>query len=194
LVTDCKCRRGFRKFGDNRCASLKCPQLPAPANGYFVNNKCTNDFNAACGTRCEPGFYLEGDSVRICQESGQWSGNTSRCLTKICPRLPTPKNGNRICSRGDFTFGTVCRFTCDIGYKLIGSRRRTCLAIAYWSGITTRCREITCQHLPSMDSGTISPAVCTGGDEVPFGTTCKVSCGQGFTLVGSPTKQCTPDG
>ncbi|XP_052833673.1 sushi, von Willebrand factor type A, EGF and pentraxin domain-containing protein 1 [Octopus bimaculoides] len=194
LTDDCKCKRGFRKFADNRCASLKCPRLAAPKSGYFVNNKCSNDFNAACGTRCEPGYYLKGDSVRICQEDGEWSGNASECRMKVCPHLPTPKNGNRICSRGDFTFSTVCRFTCDTGYKLIGSRRRTCLAIAYWSGITTRCREITCQHLNGLQFGTVSPDVCTGGDEVPFGTTCKLSCNHGFTLIGSPTKQCTPDG
>ena len=51
-----------------------------------------------------------------------------------------PKNGNMICSTDDFTFNTVCRFTCDTGYKLVGSRKRTCLAIAFWTGINTRCR------------------------------------------------------
>jgi len=52
----------------------------------------------------------------------------------------TPKNGHMICNTDDFSFNTECRFTCDTGYKLVGSRKRMCLAIAFWTGINTRCR------------------------------------------------------
>ena len=61
---------------------------------------------------------------------------------KTCPALPRPKNGNMICDKDGFPFSTVCRFTCDTGYKLVGSRKRECLAIAAWTGINTRCRGI----------------------------------------------------
>ena len=67
---------------------------------------------------------------------------------KTCPPLPTPKHGNMICDRDDFSFSTVCRFTCDTGYKLVGSRKRECLAIAFWTGIPTRCKGKGLQHVP----------------------------------------------
>ena len=53
--------------------------------------------------------------------------------------------------------------------------------------------EITCQPLGRLQDGSIHPVVCTAG-EVPFGTTCQMSCHPGYTLYGAHTKQCTPDG
>ena len=59
---------------------------------------------------------------------------------KTCPALPAPKNGHMVCTTDDFRYPTVCRFTCQAGYQLLGSRKRSCLAIAFWTGIAARCR------------------------------------------------------
>ncbi|KAK6179269.1 hypothetical protein SNE40_011671 [Patella caerulea] len=192
-ASECKCRKGYQQISDTECSAYRCSMLDPPTNGYFVNNKCNNVFNAACGLRCRPGYELRGSSLRICQEDSKWSGTTTKCIMKSCPPLPTPKHGHMICSRDDFNYATECRFTCDNGFKLVGSRKRTCLAIAVWTGITTRCREITCQPLLPLREGTVSPSSCTEG-EVLFGTTCQMSCSSQYTLYGSHTKQCTPDG
>ncbi|XP_021351273.1 sushi, von Willebrand factor type A, EGF and pentraxin domain-containing protein 1-like [Mizuhopecten yessoensis] len=191
--SQCFCKKGFRSFNETGCSALTCPEMTPPKHGYFVNDKCNNVFNAACGMKCKPGYELRGSSLRICQEGGVWSGTPTNCIMKTCPALPRPKNGNMICSNDDFTFSTMCRFTCDTGYKLVGSRKRQCLANALWTGIPTRCREITCQPLPSVRDGNVFPAMCNLG-EVSFGTTCQISCYAGYTLVGSSRKQCTPDG
>ena len=61
---------------------MRCQVLALPKNGYFVNDKCDNVFNAACGIRCKPGYYLKGSSLRICQEGGSWSGRTTECISK----------------------------------------------------------------------------------------------------------------
>lgn len=61
---------------------MRCQVLASPKNGYFVNDKCDNVFNAACGIRCKPGYYLKGSSLRICQEGGSWSGRTTECISK----------------------------------------------------------------------------------------------------------------
>ncbi|XP_076439986.1 sushi, von Willebrand factor type A, EGF and pentraxin domain-containing protein 1-like isoform X2 [Babylonia areolata] len=98
-----------------------------------------------------------------------------------------------VCTTDDFRFPTVCRFTCQAGYQLLGSRKRSCLAIAFWTGIAARCREITCPPIPEIRDGSIQPALCTDG-EVPFGTTCQLSCVRGYKLRGPAAKQCTPDG
>ncbi|XP_048255629.1 sushi, von Willebrand factor type A, EGF and pentraxin domain-containing protein 1-like [Haliotis rufescens] len=192
-ITDCSCKKGYVNMNTSECAAFTCPALDPPENGYFVNNKCNNVFNAACGLRCKPGYELQGSSLRICQENGTWSGVDASCVTKTCPTLPVPKDGQMICSRDDFTFSTVCRFTCDNGYQLVGSRKRTCVAIAVWTGLPTRCREITCQPLTPLKDGSVHPAVCTAG-EVSFGTTCQMTCLRGYTMYGPHTMQCTPDG
>ncbi|XP_063401402.1 sushi, von Willebrand factor type A, EGF and pentraxin domain-containing protein 1-like [Mytilus trossulus] len=191
--SQCACKKGFRDFNNTGCVAMRCPALSAPRNGYFVNDKCDNVFNAACGIRCKPGYYLKGSSLRICQEGGSWSGRQTECIMKTCPALPRPKNGNMICDKDGFSFSTVCRFTCDTGYKLVGSRKRECLAIAAWTGINTRCREITCRPLPFIKDGKVYPSACTK-DNVQFGTTCQITCYHGYSVVGPPIKQCTPDG
>jgi hypothetical protein len=63
-------------------AVLRCPELQRPENGYFVNDYCDSVFNAACGIKCKPGFDLRGNSLRICQENGQWSGEPAECVSK----------------------------------------------------------------------------------------------------------------
>ncbi|KAK7100185.1 sushi, von Willebrand factor type A, EGF and pentraxin domain-containing protein 1-like isoform X2 [Littorina saxatilis] len=193
LVHECKCKRGFRNFNSTECTVFRCPDLKEPENGYFVNNQCNNVFNAACGLRCRPGYELRGSGLRICQEDGSWSGQDTLCVLRTCPALPSPKNGHMVCTTDDFRFPTVCRFTCQAGYQLLGSRKRSCLAIAFWTGIAARCREITCPPLPEIRDGSIQPTLCTDGD-VPFGTTCQLSCLRGYKLRGPSAKQCTPDG
>ncbi|KAL8570683.1 hypothetical protein ACOMHN_039118 [Nucella lapillus] len=193
LVHECKCKRGFRNFNSSECTVFRCPELQEPDNGYFVNNQCNNVFNAACGLRCRPGYELRGSGLRICQEDGAWSGQDTMCVLKTCPALPSPKNGHMVCTTDDFRFPTVCRFTCQAGYQLLGSRKRSCLAIAFWTGIAARCREITCPPIAELRDGYVQPTLCTEG-EVPFGTTCQLSCVRGYRLRGPAAKQCTPDG
>ncbi|XP_055886163.1 sushi, von Willebrand factor type A, EGF and pentraxin domain-containing protein 1-like [Biomphalaria glabrata] len=192
-IAQCVCKRGYRSFGHRSCTVFRCPELSPPKNGYFVNNKCNNVFNAACGLRCQHGYELRGSSLRICQDDGTWSGQPAECIMKTCPSLPSPKNGHMICSSDDFSYSTVCRFTCNAGYQLVGSRKRTCLAIAYWTGIATICREITCPPLVEIKDGLITPQSCMLR-EVVFGTTCHMSCLSDYTLKGPHNKQCTPDG
>ncbi|GFN91011.1 sushi, von Willebrand factor type a, egf and pentraxin domain-containing protein 1 [Plakobranchus ocellatus] len=62
-------------------AMFRCPKLSPPIHGYFVNKKCNNVFNAACGLKCEHGYELRGSSLRICQDDGTWSGSDATCIT-----------------------------------------------------------------------------------------------------------------
>ncbi|KAK2179358.1 hypothetical protein NP493_495g02006 [Ridgeia piscesae] len=65
--------------------------------------------------------------------------------TVACSRLVPPSHGSvRNCS-DDQVFGETCNFRCNHGYRLVGSRSRTCeLAHSqtqvYWTGDTPTCR------------------------------------------------------
>jgi len=60
-----------------------------------------------------------------------------------CPSVLTdPTDGIMICSLGDDgipSYGDTCSFTCNTGYKLIGSETRTCGSDGSWSGSETMC-------------------------------------------------------
>ena len=79
---------------------MNCPHLTAPAHAYFVNgggDSCPSTRlgnrsstlavpKEACGLRCETGFRLsgKGDALRMCTDSGRWSGREPRCYTYYC--------------------------------------------------------------------------------------------------------------
>ena len=62
--------------------------------------------------------------------------------------------------------GTVCRFECMDGFRLIGSRGRACLPIGVWSGVMPLCKgECTIRQLSPPPH-----VVCYCGRTNPFAT------------------------
>ena len=59
-----------------------------------------------------------------------------------CPSLPIPDNGVKTGCRDPLSerYGTICSFSCNVGYNLTGSSRRQCLENKTWSGTTSSCQ------------------------------------------------------
>ena len=55
-----------------------------------------------------------------------------------CTEPRSPSHGSR--SGDDFTFGKTVSYQCDPGYKITGSRTRTCTASGTWSGNQPSCK------------------------------------------------------
>ncbi|XP_077500331.1 sushi, von Willebrand factor type A, EGF and pentraxin domain-containing protein 1-like isoform X2 [Amblyomma americanum] len=191
-VAQCHCKRGYSAEGGT-CKVVQCDALSPPANGYMVNADCEVVFNAACGFRCNPGYRLIGNSIRVCQHDGTWSGSDPVCEKKRCSPLEAPLRGAMSCSGDSFDFETTCEFECQRGYALIGSRRRTCLSIALWDGLPALCRPVTCPALAAPDHGAFSPSHC-GETKSSFGETCTLHCADGFRVSGPETRHCLSTG
>ena len=56
---------------------VRCSNLPDPSNGR-VNQRGNKPGDRASYT-CNSGYELQGDSARICQNNGQWSGDAPTC-------------------------------------------------------------------------------------------------------------------
>lgn len=97
---------------------VTCPKLRLPENGYLVKaSACSNVIHAACGIRCRIGFYLTGDSIRLCGKDGNWS------LKQVTNGEILPEN----CSGpGKVAFATNCTITCKKGFVLEGPHSRYC--------------------------------------------------------------------
>ncbi|XP_046472081.1 sushi, von Willebrand factor type A, EGF and pentraxin domain-containing protein 1 isoform X1 [Neodiprion pinetum] len=200
-LADCVCAAGFTTNG-NKCEAITCPKLKVPENGYLVKaSACNNVVNAACGVRCKIGFHLTGDSIRLCLNSGAWSGTQPQCLLKTCPALQAPPHGKIRCEHEDdhqvinaglsaYPIDTHCEYKCDIGYQLRGSRARNCLPLSRWDGLRVSCRPIKCHPLRSVPNGEIIPPQCTGYNKLPFATKCTIRCKEGFTRTGPENKVC----
>ena len=144
----------------------------------------------------------------------------NRCRLRKCRNLPPPLNGKIECLRqgsGAYPMSpsekrikaseeknintlnrpsfvnTVCRFSCNEGYRLAGSSARACLPIALWTGIQAACKPIRCQRLRRPNYGEIYPADCTRKRTI-FGGRCAFACHAGFQLQGPSLRQCVSPG
>ena len=79
------------------------------------------------------------------------------------------------CHLGDYVIVNVYNFC--VGHKLLPGFIRT---------------AVHCQGLDPPKNGKISPASCMSGGS--FGTSCTVTCSQGFTLTGTHVRTCNTKG
>ena len=56
---------------------VDCGNLTTPANGQVTATGTT--FGGTATYSCNIGYNLVGDSIRMCQASGQWSGSAPTC-------------------------------------------------------------------------------------------------------------------
>lgn len=196
----CSCQPGFH-MSDGKCQSLDCPPLYPPANGHFIRDQCINVFNSVCGIRCNSGFQLQGSAMRTCLRNATWSGTETRCLVKSCRPLSAPRNGHIQCStttipnalRHGHEVDTECLFSCQVGFRLVGSRRRSCLPNTLWTGLPGTCQPITCPLLRRPNHGEIYPPECRQ-HKMRFGQRCAYSCHAGFQVQGPALRECVMPG
>nr|XP_018667880.1 sushi, von Willebrand factor type A, EGF and pentraxin domain-containing protein 1-like isoform X2 [Ciona intestinalis] len=168
------------------CQSVTCPSLPSPSHG---RKKCTdgNNFESACRFICDVGHDVVGTRVRTCQVDGTWSGQTVTCRIVTCSTLEVPQYGKKRCEDGE-NFESRCRFSCDIGYTLRGSKARVCQEDGTWTGMSASCRMVRCGKTKRIRYGTVN---CSAADH--YNSVCRYECKTGFDLIGNPTRVCQDD-
>ncbi|XP_026155176.1 sushi, von Willebrand factor type A, EGF and pentraxin domain-containing protein 1 isoform X2 [Mastacembelus armatus] len=191
-LSDCVCKPGYQPIGMT-CQVVHCPPLSPPENGSFVQNVCNNHFDAACGVRCQPGFDLQGTSIRLCQADGTWSGMPASCRVRSCPPLSLPQHGFLRCSDGDASYRAECQVGCERGYRLEGDSRLVCQANSQWSGPQPRCVEVRCPPFTPLRNILLSPPACRKRS-VPSGFACLLTCRQGYSLQGNRKALCLGSG
>ncbi|XP_064382155.1 sushi, von Willebrand factor type A, EGF and pentraxin domain-containing protein 1-like isoform X4 [Halichondria panicea] len=193
------CDDGFRLVGSSKrpcqkdgswageapiCKQIRCPALKDPENGSV------DDGDNLPGTiakyTCDDGFRLVGSSKRLCQKDGSWAGEAPICKQIECPALKDPENGS--VDDGDNLPGTIAKYTCDDGFRLVGSSKRPCQKDGSWAGEAPICKQIRCPALKDPENGSVDD-----GDNLP-GTIAKYTCDDGFRLVGSSKRPCQKDG
>ncbi|XP_068706774.1 uncharacterized protein [Montipora foliosa] len=192
----CFCPEGISlKPGDPlTCEGVtRCPQQSAPTNGML--EPCSNLPGQICRFSCSTGYVLGGASIRKCNNDGSWTGEQTNCTVIRCPSLPTPTNGTKHGCVGVSSerYGTICGFSCDLGFSFRGSSSRRCLENGSWSGSIAYCQEIRCSALVLPINGAVSPASCLLG--AVYGQTCGFTCPKiGYVLQGTSARVCGSDG
>uniref|UniRef100_A0A8B9FVR8 p-selectin n=1 Tax=Amazona collaria TaxID=241587 RepID=A0A8B9FVR8_9PSIT len=206
-----ECQEGFERQGASTlrclpsqqwsadtpmCTAITCPVLSAPDWGELNCSHLHGDFafGSMCAFSCQTGFALMGSESRECMATGTWTGDTPHCEAITCPVLSAPDWGELNCSHfhGDFTFGSTCAFSCQIGFALMGTDSLECTATGTWTGDAPHCEAITCPALSAPDWGQLNCSHLHG--DFAFGSTCAFSCQTGFALMGPESRNCTATG
>ena len=139
-------------------------------------------FKSGVTYSCLPGFALEGNSFRRCQENGTWAEGVPSCRRLSCQDPPPIENG--FFSGSQFDFESEVIYSCDAGYELGGEATRTCEASLTWSGQLPTCGRISCGVPPVINNGDIR------GSSYLFADRVNISCRHGYRLEGLNFRLC----
>ncbi|XP_009074429.1 PREDICTED: LOW QUALITY PROTEIN: P-selectin [Acanthisitta chloris] len=197
MGTDCECMATGVWTGDTpRCEAVACPVLSAPDRGELNCSHPHRDFGfgSTCAFSCQTGFALVGSDSHKCTATGTWTGDATRCEAIKCSALTTPKMGQAACSHpyGDFTFGSTCAFSCQMGFVLMGPESIECTAMGTWTGDTPQCKAISCPVLDPPSRGQLSCSHVHGN--FTYNSTCTFSCEEGFVRMGAEVLWCEATG
>ena len=166
------------------CTAVICPALDIPGNGNI--NITGRTFGRMAIYSCNDGYTMNGETIRICQSEGSWSGSVPICEIVLCPAPTLPDNG--LVETTDQNFNSIATYSCDNGYTLEGERIRTCQSDQTWSGVSPICKLVLCPALTMPDHGSI----VTNG--LTYGSMATYSCNTGYSIEGQNIRNCQSDG
>jgi hypothetical protein len=104
------------------------------------------ELQSICGSEsptCQFDFVITGDPAfakitKVHEAWAQQAFTESKRDEIRCPALPKPMNGRK--SENRYWPGTIVRFACDDGYRLVGYENRKCREDGLWSwGVDPEC-------------------------------------------------------
>ncbi|KAL5019464.1 hypothetical protein ScPMuIL_002356 [Solemya velum] len=155
---------------NNLCQLFLCPdQIP---NGG-VDGNCERVIGSVCGYHCSAGFSPDStaDFLR-CVHPGNWDGDVNNiCAATQCPDTIQNVQLDDDC---DASVGSICSFTCDLGYKKESSvAALTCLTSGSWSPDATNLCHKKCED--SIQNGKVD-----GDCSSNAGHECTYTCDTGY--------------
>uniref|UniRef100_A0A3B4AL78 Uncharacterized protein n=1 Tax=Periophthalmus magnuspinnatus TaxID=409849 RepID=A0A3B4AL78_9GOBI len=171
-----------------KCLLVLCDRPSMPPYAQISGERRT--VGSVIRYSCMGQRTVMGNTTRMCQLDGQWSGSPPHCSgdsSGLCGDPGVPVHGIRLGE--EFTVGSVVRFSCEPGYTLKGSPERTCLANGTWIGSQPECHVISCGN-----PGTPKNAQILIHDGLTFSKSITYSCREGYYSTGLLTRHCTVNG
>ncbi|XP_076687895.1 E-selectin [Callospermophilus lateralis] len=192
----CRCHPGFSGL---ECEHVvECAALTNPANGTM---DCglgpgRSPWNTTCTFGCKEGFERVGAQNLTCTSSGNWDDEKPLCKAVTCEAIHRPQHGSVHCSystAGELTFKSSCKFSCKVGFRLLGPAQVECTAQGQWTQQTPVCTAVQCDALPVPLNGSVKCSPSPTG-EFTYRSSCTFHCDDGFDLHGSAQLECTSQG
>ncbi|XP_027724257.1 L-selectin [Vombatus ursinus] len=167
------------KWNDDSCLKPKvalCYQASCQPLSCSGHGECIETINNyTC--KCDLGYY------------------GPQCENVIqCEPLRAPDLGRMNCTHPikDFSFRSICTFSCLEGRYLVGAEDTTCEASGNWSSLQPVCQATQCKPLMAPEHGMmecIHPL-----EEFSFTSKCTFSCLEKMVLTGAEEATCEASG
>nr|XP_033812744.1 CUB and sushi domain-containing protein 2 [Geotrypetes seraphini] len=171
-----------------QCLLVSCGHPSVPPNAQISGDRHT--VGSVVRYSCLGKRSLTGNSTRMCQLDGLWSGSLPHCSGEshgVCGDPGVPSHGIRL---GDnFSLTSMVRFSCEPGYTLRGSAERLCNANGFWSGLQPACEVVSCGN-----PGTPRNARIIFNDGLVFSSSIIYECREGYYSTGLLSRHCTVNG
>ncbi|XP_071998418.1 CUB and sushi domain-containing protein 1 isoform X2 [Engystomops pustulosus] len=171
-----------------KCIQISCGHPGIPANAILSGDKFT--YGSKIHYSCTGARILIGNASRVCQEDSRWSGTLPHCSGNnpgMCGDPGIPAHGSRL--GNEYKIKSLLRFSCEMGYTLIGSIERTCLSNGSWSGMQPSCEAVSCGN-----PGTPANGMIIFSDGILFSSSVIYACWEGYKTSGLTTRHCTANG
>jgi CUB/sushi domain-containing protein len=168
------------------CVSIGCGNPGSISNGNVIFSSSFDRFSIA-EFSCSSGYTLSGSQTRVCLANGLWSAAQPDCELVDCGELDAPQNGRRNLTAT--TFNSEVVYSCNEGYRLSGSSKRTCGSDGKWTGSDPNCNPVDCGDPGDIQNG--NRELLSG---TIFRSTAVYSCSFGFEAVGSTIRTCQASG
>ncbi|XP_028615863.1 complement receptor type 2 isoform X3 [Grammomys surdaster] len=206
------CKPGYTLIGTNHvectssgtwshavptCAVKSCDALPNQLLNGHVFLPPNLQLGAEVSFVCDLGFQLKGKSSSQCVPEGEtvtWNNKFPVCEQISCEPPPDVKNARKLYYTLPIIPGTVVRYTCSYGHRLIGEKALFCISTdqvtATWDKAAPICepanKALSCSE-PTVPGGSI-----TKGNRLQYrhGDSVTFSCEANFTMKGSKTVWC----
>ncbi|XP_052795625.1 sushi, von Willebrand factor type A, EGF and pentraxin domain-containing protein 1-like [Mya arenaria] len=202
LFDDCatySCNDGYEVVGERRvccqenatwtsmdtvCIIKDCGPLYNPDDGRVIYSNTT--YGSQATFECDVGYEGVGASQIVCLSNASWSESSPFCRIKDCYSPSVPTNGSA--SFTNTTYQSVCVYSCDTGFDLIGDNISICLQDGNWSSPYTYCHIKDCGLVLSPENGHAHV------DTTYFESVVQYSCNIGYDLTGAQSRECLFNG
>ena len=165
-----------------RCRQSYCSQLPHIENGFILDKARYR--GASVTYSCHTGYTLVGSRERRCRRNKSWSGSVPVCEIVECDAPHDVAHGEVEYTRGALEYGAEIRYSCHLGYEIVGSESRVCGGRGEWEGPEPECVQVRCPV----------PRIPLHGDQeiqsLVVGGSVHYRCNHGYRLTGSPMLTC----
>ncbi|KAM5201995.1 complement receptor type 2 isoform 4-T5 [Hipposideros larvatus] len=126
-------------------SAIQCPPPQILRGRISSGQKDQYSYNDTVVFACLNGFTLKGSRGIRCNAQGTWEPSAPVC-EKECQAPPTILNGRKEDKhRIRFDPGTSIKYSCDVGYVLVGEESLHCTSEGVWSPAAPRCKVAECK-------------------------------------------------